>query len=127
MADAHHDAARDHQRCGGETELLAAEQGSDDDVATRLELAVDLHDDAVTETVEQQRLLGLGEAEFPRCARMLDGGQRGGTGATVVTGDQNDVGMCLGDTGRDRSDATSETSFTWMRACGLAFFRSWIS
>ena len=105
VADAHHDAARDHQRCGGETELLATEQRGDNDVAARLELAVDLHDDAVAKTVEQQRLLGLGEAELPRCARVLDGGQRGGTGATVVTGDQHDVGVCLGDTGRDGSDA----------------------
>ncbi len=105
VADAHHDAARDHERRGGETELLAAEQRRDHDVATRLQLAVDLHDDAVAKTVEQQRLLGLGQAELPRCAGVLDRGQRRRAGATVVTGDEHHVGVRLGDTGRDGADA----------------------
>jgi hypothetical protein len=48
VADAHHDAALDDQRRGRETELLRAQQRSDDDVPTRLQLAVGLHDDAVT-------------------------------------------------------------------------------
>ena len=47
VADAHHDAARHHQRCGGEAELLGAEQRGDHHVAARLELAVDLYDDPV--------------------------------------------------------------------------------
>ena len=69
VADAHHDAAGDHQRRGGEAELLGAEQRGDDDVAAGLELAVDLHDDPVAQAVEQQRLLGLGQAELPRARR----------------------------------------------------------
>ena len=43
----HHDAAGHHQRRGSEAELLGAEQRGDHDVAPGLELAVDLHDDAV--------------------------------------------------------------------------------
>ena len=69
MADPHHDAARHHERGGGEAELLGAEQGGDDDVAAGLQLAVGLHDDAVAQAVEQQRLLGLGQAELPRARR----------------------------------------------------------
>jgi hypothetical protein len=65
VADAHHDAARHDQRRGGEAELLGAEQRGDHDVAAGLQLAVGLHDDAVAQAVEQQRLLGLGEAELP--------------------------------------------------------------
>jgi hypothetical protein len=65
VADAHHDAARHHQRRGREAELLGAEQRGDDDVAAGLELAVGLHDDPVAQAVEQQRLLGLGQAELP--------------------------------------------------------------
>ena len=49
VADPHHDAAGDHQRRGGETELLGAEQRRDHHVATGLELAVDLDDDAVAQ------------------------------------------------------------------------------
>ena len=47
VADPHHDAARHHQRRGGETELLGAQQRGDHHVAAGLELAVDLHHDPV--------------------------------------------------------------------------------
>ena len=105
VADAHHDAAGDDERRGRETELLGAEQRGDDDVAAGLELAVGLHDDAVAQAVEQQGLLGLGEAELPGAARVLERGQRGGAGAAVVAGDQHDVRVRLGDTRGDRADA----------------------
>lgn len=68
----------------GETELLATQQGGDHDVATGLELAVDLHDDPVAESVEQQGLLGLGQADFPRRTGVLDRGQRRCAGTAVV-------------------------------------------
>ena len=55
-----------HERRGGEAELLGAEQRGDHDVAAGLQLAVDLHDDAVAQAVAHERLLGLGEAELPR-------------------------------------------------------------
>ncbi len=105
MTDAHHDAAGDDERSGRETELLRAEQGADDDVAAGLELAVDLHDDAVAHAVEHERLLGLGEAELPRRAGVLERVERGGAGAAVVAGDQDDVGEGLRRAGRDRADA----------------------
>ena len=69
VADPHHHAARHHQRRGGEAELLGAEQRADDDVAAGLQLAVDLHDDAVAQAVEQQRLLGLGQTRAPTARR----------------------------------------------------------
>ena len=43
----HHDAARHHQRCGGEPEFLGAQQCGDHHIAAGLELTVDLHDDPV--------------------------------------------------------------------------------
>ena len=84
VADAHHDAARHDERRGGEAELLGAEQRGDHDVAAGLQLPVDLHDDAVAQTVEQQRLLRLREAELPRRARVLDRRERRRAGAAVV-------------------------------------------
>ena len=84
------------QRRGGEAELLGAEQRGDDDVPAGLELAVDLHDDPVAQAVEHQRLLGLGEAELPRRAGVLERGQRRGAGAAVVAGDEHHVGVRLG-------------------------------
>ncbi len=105
VADAHHDAARHHERRGCEAELLRAQQRADDDVAAGLELAVDLHDDAVAHAVEHERLLGLGEAELPRRAGVLEGVQRARAGAAVVSGDEDDVGQRLRRAGGDRADA----------------------
>ena len=69
MADAHHDAAHHDERRRGEAVLLGAEQRADDHVAAGLHLAVDLHDDAVAQLVEDEHLLRLGEPELPRAAR----------------------------------------------------------
>ena len=104
MADPHHDAARDDERCRGEAELLGPEQGADDHVAPGLQLAVDLHDDAVAQAVAQQRLLGLGEAELPRDPGVLERGQRRRAGPAVVARDQHDVGVGLGHAGGDGAD-----------------------
>ena len=104
MADAHHHAARHDERRGGEAELLGTEQRRDHDVATGLQLTVGLHDDAVAQTVHQQRLLGLGEPELPRSTGVLERRERAGAGTTVVAGDQHDVGLGLAHAGRHRAD-----------------------
>ncbi len=104
VTDPHHHAARHHQRGGGEPELLGTEQGGHHHIATRLHLAVDLHDDAVPQTVEEQGLLRLGQSDLPWSPRMLDRGERRGAGAAVVAGDQDHVGLGLGHAGRHRPD-----------------------
>ena len=96
---------RHDQRRGGEAELLGAEQRGDDHVAAGLHLAVGLHDDAVAQPVEQQRLLRLGQAELPRRAGVLERRQRRGAGAAVVAGDEHDIGLRLRHAGGDRADA----------------------
>ncbi len=75
MADAHHHAARHHQRRGREAVFLGAEQRRDHHVAAGLHLTVHLHDDAVAQAVQAQHLLRFGEAELPRHAAMLDARQ----------------------------------------------------
>ena len=72
VALAHHDAAFDHERRGGEAELVGAEQRADDDVAAGLHLAVGLDRDAPAQAVQHQRLLRFGEPELPRRAGVLD-------------------------------------------------------
>ena len=72
------------ERRGREAELLGAQQRGDHDVAAGLQLAVDLHDDAVAQVVQHQHLLRFGEAELPRHAAVLDRGQRRRAGAAVV-------------------------------------------
>ena len=105
MADAHHDAARDDERRGREAELLGAEQRRDHDVAARLHLPVDLHDDAVAQPVEEQHLLRFGQAQLPGHTAVLDAGERRGARAAVVARDQHHVGVRLGDARGDRADA----------------------
>ena len=73
MADAHHDAARGHQWRGRKTELLGAEQCGHDHIAAGLELAVGLDGDPRAKVVQDQGLVGLGEAEFPGETGVRDG------------------------------------------------------
>ena len=65
VALAHHDAALDHQRCGGEAEFVRAQQCANGHITTGLHLTVGLHADASTQAVEHQGLLGFGQADFP--------------------------------------------------------------
>ena len=105
VADAHHDAARRDQRGGGEAELVGAEQRRDHDVAAGAHLPVGLDEDPRAQVLLEQRLLGLGQADLPRDAGVLDRGLRGGAGAAVVAGDGHVVGVGLGHAGGDRADA----------------------
>ena len=50
-------------------------------------------------------LLGLGEAEFPGDAGVLQGGQGAGAGAAVVAGDEDDIAVGLGDAGGHGAEA----------------------
>ena len=93
------------QRRRREAELVGAEERADDHVAAGADAAVDLHGDAAAQPVADERLVGLGEADLPRAAGMLDRGQRRGAGAALIAGDGDVVGLRLGDAGGDRADA----------------------
>src|SRR5512145_191417 len=105
VALAHHDAALDHERRRGKAELVRAEDRADDDIAAGLHLPVDLHHDAASQAIQNERLLRLGQTELPGRARMLDRGPRRGAGAAVVPGDRDVVGLALRYAGGDRADA----------------------
>ncbi len=96
----------DDQRRGGEAVLLGPQQRGDHDVAAGLELAVGLHDDPVAQAVEQQRLLGLGQAELPRAAGVLERGQRRAAPVPPSWPEIRTTSACgLGHARRDRADA----------------------
>ena len=67
--------------------------------------AVGLQHDATSQIVEDQRLVRFGDAEFPRQSGVLDAGQRRGACAAAVAGDQNVVGVALGNAGGDGAHA----------------------
>ena len=105
MADAHHDAAQRNQRRGRKTKFLRAEQRGDGHVAAGLQLAVRLDINAAAQIVQHERLVRLGQAEFPRAARVFDGRERRRARAAVVAGNQHHVRVRLGDAGGDGADA----------------------
>ena len=98
-----------------------------DDVAAGLELAVDLHDDAVAQAVEQQRLLGLGEAELPRRTRVLERRERAAPVPPSWPEISTTSECAFATPAATVPTPICATSFTWTRAGGLAFFRSWMS
>jgi hypothetical protein len=109
----------DHERRGGEAELLGAEQRGDHDVAPGLQLAVHLHDDAVAQAVQHQHLLRLGEAELPRHARVLDR-VSGEAPVPPSCPEMSTTSACAFATpAATVPTPTSATSFTWMRASGV--------
>ena len=103
VALAHHDAAFDHQGRRGKTEFIGPQERTDHHVAAGLHLAISLHADAAAQTVEHQRLLRLGQAQFPGRARMLDGRPRRSARTAVMAGDHHMVGLALGHTGGNRA------------------------
>ena len=104
MALAHHDAARRDQRGGGEADFVRAEQDRDRYVAPGADAAVGLDRDAAAQVVEQQGLLGLGQADLPGRACVGQRGQRRSAGAAFVARDRHVVGARLGDARGDRAD-----------------------
>src|SRR6266851_6220463 len=97
VALARHVAAKRDEDAGAESELFRAEQRRHDDVAAVAQATIGAQADALAQPVRDQDLLRLGEPELPRGAGVLDRRQRRRAGATVVTRDQDVVGLRLGD------------------------------
>ena len=59
----------------------------------------------MAKAVEREHLVRLGQAHFPRRARIFDAGLRACARAADIAGDQDDIGMRLGHTRRNRANA----------------------
>ena len=105
MALPQHDAAAHHQRRRGEAELLGPQHGCNHGIPSCLQLTVGLHYNTAPQSVGHQHLLGLGDAQFPRQAGVLDGRLGRRAGASIVPADQDNVPMPLGNAGRNGADA----------------------
>ena len=104
MALAHHDTAHGDQRSRRESELLRAQQSRDNHITPGLQFAVGLNDDAAAQVIHHENLLCFRKTEFPRDSRVLQRGERRGARAPVVATDQDNVGVRLRNTGRNRAD-----------------------
>jgi len=69
---AHHDAAFNHQWGSRKTKFISTQQRANHHVAAGFHLAIGLHANAASEPVQNQRLLGFGQANFPWAPRVLD-------------------------------------------------------
>ena len=105
IAHTHHHAALGHQQGSAEAELLCAQHTADGNIAAGEQLGVALDAHAGAQAVQDQGLMGLGDAQLPRQASVLDGSTRCCTGAAVVAGHQNDLCAALGNTGRNGANA----------------------
>ena len=102
MAFPHHDAAFHDEGRGGHAPFFCTEQGGDGDVTTGLHLPVSLHGHSASQPVADKGLMGFRQSEFPGKSGMPDRADRRGARTTVVSGDQDDIGFCLGHPGGDR-------------------------
>ena len=88
IADTHHHAALAHQQGGAKAEFLSAQHTADGHITAGEQLGIALNADAGAQAVHNQGLVGLGDAQLPGQARVLDGGTGCRAGAAVVAGDQ---------------------------------------
>ena len=107
VALARHVAAERDQDRGAESEFVGAEQCGDHDVARRAQAAVGAQTNAAAQSVVNENLLRFGEAEFPGVSGVLDAGERRCAGAAGVAGDDDVVGVGLGDARGDGADAAA--------------------
>ena len=92
MAFAHHDTARRNQGRCGKAKLIGTQQGRHRHVAARAKTAIGLNGNTAAQAIEQQGLLGLGQADFPGRAGMGQGGERRGPGAAFKAGNGHMIG-----------------------------------
>ena len=104
IAHTHHHAALGHQQGGAKAELLCAQHTADSHIPAGQQLGVALNAHAGAQTVQDQGLMGLGDAQLPRQTGVLDGGAGCSTGAAVIAGHQNDLCAAFGNTGGNGAD-----------------------
>lgn len=83
----HHDAAHSDERSRGESPLFSAEQAGDGDITASADLTIGLNGDSAPQVVQDERLMSLCQAEFPRKTSIFDTGPARGTCTTIVASD----------------------------------------
>ena len=105
VANTSHDAASGNHRNGTETVLVGTHESGLDDVKTGAAATVGAQDDALPKAVLNESSVRFDETHLQRTTAVLDGRQRRRAGTTIATRNLDDVGVRLGDAGRDRADA----------------------
>ena len=106
VANARHDTTRGNHRNSTEAVLIRSHERSLDDVKTRSAATVRAQNDAFAETILDKSSVRLNETHLQRTTAVLDGRQRRRTSTTITTRNLNDIGVRLGDTRCDSTDAS---------------------
>ncbi len=102
LALPHHDAAHGDQGGGADAEFLGPHHRCHDNVAPRAQAPIGAQRHPLAQVVHRQNLMRLGQAHFPRQARVFDRGAGAGARPAVMAGNQDDIGLGLGHTRRNR-------------------------
>src|SRR5699024_6165438 len=105
VAHAHHDAAKDDERCCGECEFLRTERTCHRNIAAGHKLAVRFERHTGPQSVQLQCLMRCGEAELPRQTGVLYTRNRRGPRTAVESTHDNRVVIRLRYPCSDRTDA----------------------
>src|SRR6056297_1502 len=105
VADTQVFAAQRHHWRGTEAEALGTQDRAFHHVQTGLDATIGLQADLASQVVGPQCLLGFGQAEFPGGAGITDGGQRACCRTTIVTRNGDQIGVGLGHTCGNGTDA----------------------
>jgi len=98
MTLAHKNATHGNERGSGEAPFLRAQQTSNSDITPSSQLSVGLNNDATTKIIQNKGLMGLGKAQLPGKTCIFDASPSRSASTTIVTGNENVVSLCLGDT-----------------------------
>ena len=88
----------------GKPEFLCAEDSCNCNIPSREELPVCLQNHPLPKTVLDECAVGLGKPEFPWQSCIVNGASGGCTGASVITGNEDNLRSRFRDTGRNCAD-----------------------
>ena len=103
VTTAHIDATHRNKSDGSKVEFFCPKNGGVDDIKPGPESAIGPQGNAVTKTVHHEDLLGFRNSDLPGESGVLDRTERRSARSTIVSGNENDVGIRLRDSGCDRS------------------------
>ncbi len=93
-----------HEQSRTKAKLFRTEERTNNHIAPRLDLSIDLDLDASAQVILHEGLLSLGKPQFPREPRVLHRSQWRGTRAAIIARDQHHIRVRLRDTCRDSTD-----------------------
>ena len=100
-----HIAAERDEAGGAKAKFFRAKHSANHHIASGFEATIDAHFHTPAQSIVQQHLLRLRQPELPGNTGMLDGLHGRGSGAAIMTANEDIVGVGFSDARRDSADA----------------------